>query len=287
MPTVSRKAKAHVLCEGCHTPFQQRFGRERFCSLPCYREQQRTLLPEPIPCACCQTLFRPTSGKRNFCSRACYAFAAKPEPVICAGCQVLFQAQTASALFCSRSCYRAHRACHAIKHESVACGHCHVIFQPEAERVLFCSTPCYMAHRASNRKPATYFTSRAYRTWSAMKQRCFNPNNVNWKNYGAKGITVCDRWLIFENFLADMGEPGPGQSLDRFPNNVGNYEPGNCRWATAKQQARNRRDTVLEEHEPAQIRWLFELGYKQKEIAAFFGVCASTISNVTGNLTWM
>jgi hypothetical protein len=81
-----------------------------------------------------------------------------------------------------------------------------------------------------------------YSIWRQMRQRCSNSRNTSYKLYGGRGISVCARWDTFENFLADMGRrPSPQHSLDRFPNNDGNYEPGNVRWATAKQQANNRR----------------------------------------------
>jgi hypothetical protein len=81
-----------------------------------------------------------------------------------------------------------------------------------------------------------------HHSWKGMKRRCMNPKNPGYKDYGERGITVCDRWLrSYDNFIADMGlPPSPKHSIDRI-NNSGNYEPSNCRWATAKQQSNNRR----------------------------------------------
>lgn len=83
--------------------------------------------------------------------------------------------------------------------------------------------------------------SREYRIWVAMRYRCNNPNCSDHQYYGGRGITVSPRWDTFQNFLVDMGRCPPGMSLDRYPNKDGNYEPGNCRWATDEQQRHNQR----------------------------------------------
>jgi len=74
-----------------------------------------------------------------------------------------------------------------------------------------------------------------------MKQRCLDPGCTTYPRYGAVGVNVCERWLTFEKFLEDMGERPSGKTLDRYPDKTGNYEKSNCRWATYKEQANNRR----------------------------------------------
>lgn len=97
-----------------------------------------------------------------------------------------------------------------------------------------------------------------------MKARCSNPKTPSYPEYGGRGITVCKRWEnSFEDFLADMGERPVGMTIDRFPDINGNYEPGNCRWVTVRDQQNNRRYTVYIEHngvKKALTEWAEEKG---------------------------
>ena len=86
--------------------------------------------------------------------------------------------------------------------------------------------------------------TRVYKSWQSMKDRCLNKNNPAYKNYGDRGITICDEWLDFENFLKDMGERLKGKSIDRINNN-GNYCKENCQWATQKEQNNNTRTNIF------------------------------------------
>lgn len=102
--------------------------------------------------------------------------------------------------------------------------------------------------------------SSTYQSWRSMIDRCTREKAANYRLYGGRGIVVCDRWRKFENFLADMGERPEETSLDRIDNN-GNYEPGNCRWATRSEQQRNKR--------PAARRTVCKRGHVFAEVGVY------------------
>ena len=121
--------------------------------------------------------------------------------------------------------------------------------------------------RKRDGKPASKTIT--YMTWNGMKARCLNKKDKTYHRYGGRGITVCERWMKFKNFFADMGEKPVGLTLERINNN-GNYEPGNCRWATAFDQNRNQRRTVnitFDGKTMCQTDWADHLGMGHRGLA--------------------
>lgn len=125
--------------------------------------------------------------------------------------------------------------------------------------------------RTTHGSTRNYNKSSEYNAWVVMRDRCHNPNNKNYHNYGGRGIKVCERWDDFSNFINDLGEkPSKKHSLDRIVND-GGYEPSNCRWATLEQQANNKRSTVMIKFRgeiKSMAQWEKELGLKKGILAA-------------------
>lgn len=139
-----------------------------------------------------------------------------------------------------------------------------------------------VTHGMSHRRPGG---SPTYTTWSLMLQRCNNPKNTNYSKYGVRGISVCEKWRRFAGFFEDMGERPAGMTLDRIDVN-GNYEPGNCRWATRAEQMRNTTRTAFEPHEPDQVRWLHAEGHSPRAISLLLGVGAGAVNHVIYGGGW-
>ena len=117
--------------------------------------------------------------------------------------------------------------------------------------------PWNYRHGINNRSPV-------YRAWESMKHRCLSKNATAYKYYGGRGIKICKRWLMFDNFYSDMGHPPQSYQLDRINNNLG-YNPKNCRWATKTMQMNNTNRNhflVFNGKRQTMADWCRELGMK-------------------------
>ena len=132
------------------------------------------------------------------------------------------------------------------------------------------------AARIANTKHGMYKTAE-YMTWQGIKRRCYTKGFKQYADYGGRGITVCDRWMKFENFLGDMGKRPVGMSLDRIDNNKG-YSKENCRWATEFEQKRNTRRN----------RWITFNGETKclQDWADGIGIKANTLINRLNRSNW-
>lgn len=161
------------------------------------------------------------------------------------------------------------------------CLHCGGEFKRSQSRIArgqykYCSLECSGSDHTGDKNPSYKHgnakrsgESLEFRSWRAIKDRCYRPSSSSYKNYGAKGIKMCDRWLnSFPNFLEDMGlKPTPGHSIDRI-NSGGNYEPSNCRWATNIEQSNNQRSN-------RKIEWQGEV-YNVSQLMRHLGIYTET-----------
>ncbi|MOA07510.1 hypothetical protein D3C78_1272110 [compost metagenome] len=126
------------------------------------------------------------------------------------------------------------------------CGNERAVFGADLKRGISRSCGClaYEERKQRMRKHG-HFDHPAYGSWKKMRYRCLDPRDDSFKEYGGRGITICHKWLAFDGFWEDMGPTWfEGSSIDRIDTD-GNYQPDNCRWATPKQQANNRRTNVM------------------------------------------
>jgi hypothetical protein len=134
----------------------------------------------------------------------------------------------------------------------------------------------------SPRKETTYTKS----SFDHMHYRCSDKKSPSYPRYGGRGIQVCERWSSLENFIADMGLRPQGAQIDRIDNERG-YEPGNCRWASASEQARNKRNNKLTELDVRWMRICWTTGlFRQRDLAMVFGVDRSTVGRVVRCVDW-
>jgi len=148
-------------------------------------------------------------------------------------------------------------------------------------KVRSCGCLAYANHRTHG-----YSQRRIYNIWHCMVSRCTDPTNGRYKDYGGRGITVCSRWLEFENFLSDMGHPPNGYQINRIDND-GDYMSNNCEWATPSENARNKRTSKLTADDVSVIKhYLLYGSHRNKDIAEMFGVHRNTISGIKRGVIW-
>lgn len=145
------------------------------------------------------------------------------------------------------------------------CGKTAVAYGQDLKRGKVVSCGCWNAEkRVKHGMARTHINA----VWRQMLDRCRNENNRAYKNYGGRGIKVCQQWHEFENFLADMGHRPEGYQIDRI-DNEGDYEPGNCQWATAKQQQNNKRTSLNLNHDGKTLtleQWSAATGFTSEAI---------------------
>lgn len=143
-----------------------------------------------------------------------------------------------------------------------------------------------MTTKSNRQAPHGQVGTRTYNCWASMIQRCTNPKSGGYRWYGARGIAVCEAWRDFRRFLSDMGECPPGLSIDRIDPS-GNYEPGNCRWATQQEQQRNRSNNKLDAKSVARLKADILRGDTPKqELARKYGISPGYVSHIERGRAW-
>lgn len=124
-----------------------------------------------------------------------------------------------------------------------------------------------------------------HNSWKAMLRRCSDPNMQFWEHYGGRGITVCERWKVFNNFFADMGLRPQGMTIERVDNN-GNYEPSNCKWGTDAEQARNSRNAKLNSEAVKVLRFMVKKGINKTLLRRLFNISQPTMYKAVNGKSW-
>ena len=145
-----------------------------------------------------------------------------------------------------------------------------------------------MPNRPTSRNARAYHGlggTPTYRSWYSMWDRCLNKENASFKHYGAKGISVCERWSSIDLFVADMGLRPDGMTIDR-KDRAGNYEPSNCQWASELDQQRNRGGVKLTVEIARAIRDRVANGEPRARVARDVGIDASAVSRIVTGESW-
>lgn len=163
--------------------------------------------------------------------------------------------------------------------------HCKGLCHAHYNRVLKNGREADLVSAIDSRPPHGFRYSNTYRSWQMMKNRCSNPNAEDFSYYGGRGINFPKKWEKFLGFLQDMGEAKPGQTLERIDGGK-NYSKKNCKWASRKDQSRNRNYCKLNIKKAREIRKLHKAGVNRKKIAKRYNISLTTFHSVMRGETW-